>query len=55
MDWIKTLDWKAWVGTVALIIIFREGAVWLMGQFNHPEPWKLSRSAELTGRAVIMA
>lgn len=37
MDWIKTLDWKAWGGTVALIIIFREGAVWLMGQFNHPE------------------
>lgn len=37
MDWIKTLDWKAWVGTIALIIIFREASVWLMGQFNHPE------------------
>ena len=37
MDWIKTLDWKAWVGTIALIILFREASVWLMGQFNHPE------------------
>ncbi|CAM3001016.1 hypothetical protein [Acinetobacter celticus] len=37
MDWIKTLDWKAWAGTIALIIIFREASVWLMGQFNHPE------------------
>ena len=37
MDWIKTLDWKAWVGTIALIIIFHEASVWLMGQFNHPE------------------
>ena len=37
MDWIKTLDWKAWAGTIALIIIFREASVWLMGHFNHPE------------------
>lgn len=37
MDWIKTLDWKAWACTIALIIIFREASVWLMGQFNHPE------------------
>ena len=37
MDWIKRIDWKAWIGTIALIIIFREGAVWVMKQFNHPE------------------
>ena len=37
MDWIKTIDWPAWIGTLALIICFREGAVWLMTLFNHPE------------------
>ena len=37
MDWIKRIDWFAWIGTLALIICFREGAVWLMTQFNHPE------------------
>ena len=37
MDWIKRIDWKAWIGTIALIIIFREGAVWVMKQFGHPE------------------
>ena len=37
MDWIKRIDWKAWIGTIALIILFREGAVWVMKQFNHPE------------------
>ena len=37
MDWIKRIDWKAWIGTIALIIIVREGAVWVMKQFNHPE------------------
>jgi putative effector of murein hydrolase LrgA (UPF0299 family) len=37
MDWIRTIDWPAWIGTVALIICFREGAVWLSTQFHHPE------------------
>ena len=37
MEWIKTVDWKAWIGTVALIIIFREAAVWIIGRFGHPE------------------
>ena len=36
MEWIKTVDWKAWIGTVALIIIFREAAVWITGRFGHP-------------------
>lgn len=37
MDWIKRIDWKAWIGTLVLIILFREGAVWVMKQFNHSE------------------
>ncbi|MGE8684227.1 MAG: hypothetical protein ACN6OV_07045 [Acinetobacter sp.] len=37
MDWIKRIDWKAWIGTLVLIILFREGAVWVMKQLNHPE------------------
>ncbi len=37
MDWIKTIDWKAWLATIALIILFREGAVWLMSQLDNPE------------------
>ena len=37
MDWIKKIDWVAWIGTLLLIICFREGAVWVMTQFQHPE------------------
>ena len=37
MDAIKKLDWPAWIGTLALIVIFREAAVALMGLFHHPE------------------
>ena len=37
MQWIKTLDWPAWIGTIILIIGFREGSVLLMTQLNHPE------------------
>ena len=37
MNWIKHIDWLAWIGTLFLIIIFREAAVWLMTQLNHPE------------------
>lgn len=37
MDWIRTIDWPAWIGTLALIICFREGAVWLSTQLHHPE------------------
>lgn len=37
MDWIKSTDWPAWVGTLGLIVGFRECAVWIMTQFNHPE------------------
>lgn len=32
-----TFDWSALVFTIALIILVRESAVWVMGQFGHPE------------------
>jgi putative effector of murein hydrolase LrgA (UPF0299 family) len=37
MDWVKTIDWPAWMGTLTLIVGFREFSVWIMTQFNHPE------------------
>ena len=37
MNWIKHIDWPAWSGTLLLIIIFREAAVWIMTQLEHPE------------------
>ncbi|MCB8769674.1 hypothetical protein [Acinetobacter soli] len=37
MDWVKQIDWLAWFGTLGLIILFREGSVWGMGHFGHPE------------------
>ena len=37
MQWIKTIDWPAWIATLILIIGFREGSVWITTQFNHPE------------------
>ena len=37
MDQFKNIDWQAWSGTLALIIVVRESAVWIMTQFSHPE------------------
>jgi putative effector of murein hydrolase LrgA (UPF0299 family) len=37
MNWIKHIDWPAWIGTLFLIVIFREASVWLMTKFDHPE------------------
>jgi len=37
MNWIKHIDWPAWIGTLFLIIVFRETAVWIMTQLEHPE------------------
>ena len=37
MQWIKSIDWPAWIGLLILIIGFREGAVWFMTQLNRPE------------------
>lgn len=52
MDWIKHINWKAWIGTIALIIIFREGAVWVMKQFNHPE---LGNLVGLLGLLIVLS
>lgn len=37
MQWIKTIDWPAWMGVLILVIGFREGSVWFMTQLNRPE------------------
>ncbi|SST05651.1 Uncharacterised protein [Acinetobacter baumannii] len=37
MDKIKSIDWAAWVGTLLLIIGFREGSVVVMRAFGHHE------------------
>ena len=37
MDLIKNIDWTAWVGTILMIVGFREIALWITTQFNHPE------------------
>jgi len=37
MNCIKHIDWPAWIGTLLLIIVFREAAVWIMTQLEHPE------------------
>ena len=41
MNWIKHIDWPAWIGTLLLIIVFREAAVWIMTQLEHPESGNL--------------
>lgn len=37
MQWIKSIDWPAWIGLLILIIGFREASVWFMTQLNRPE------------------
>ena len=37
MQWIKSVDWPAWIGVLVLIVGFREGAVWLMTRLEKPE------------------
>ena len=37
MNFITRIDWTAWIGTILLIILYREGALWVTSQFNHPE------------------
>ena len=37
MQWIRTIDWPAWIGTIILIIGFREASVWLTKQLDRPE------------------
>ena len=37
MSWIQHINWRAWIGTVLLIISFREIAVWGMSALGKPE------------------
>jgi hypothetical protein len=37
MQGFNKIDWPAWIGTISLIILFREAAVWICGQWGHPE------------------
>ena len=37
MSRIKHIDWPAWIGTLLLLIVFREASVWIMTQFTHPD------------------
>ena len=34
---MKNIDWMAWLSTILLIIVFREGAVVIAKLFHHPE------------------
>ena len=55
MNWIKRIDWPAWIGTLLLIIVFREASVWLMTQLNHPELGNLVGLLSLLIVAVYLA
>lgn len=33
----RQIDYPAWLGTIALIVVYRETSVWVATQFNHPE------------------
>lgn len=37
MQWIKSVDWPAWIGVIILIIGFREASVWITTQLDRPE------------------
>lgn len=37
MDWLKRVDWTAWIAIILLIIVFRETSLWIMTQLNFPE------------------
>ena len=37
MQWIKEIDWPAWIGTLVLIVGFREASVGIATQFGKPE------------------
>lgn len=53
MDQFKNIDWQAWIGTLALIIVVRESAVWIMAQFSHPELGNLVGLLSLLGVLLL--
>lgn len=34
---LSNIDYVAWFGTIALVVVYREVSVWITGLFNHPE------------------
>lgn len=54
MDQFKNIDWQAWIGTLTLIILVRESAVWIMAQFNHPELGNLTGLLSLLGVLLLL-
>ena len=53
MDQFKNIDWQAWIGTLALIIVVRESAVWIMTQFSHPDLGNLVGLLSLPGVLLL--
>lgn len=53
MDQFKNIDWQAWSGTLALIIVVRESAVWIMTQLSHPELGNLVGLLSLLGVLLL--
>lgn len=53
MDQFKNIDWQAWIGTLALIIVVRESAVWIMTQLSHPELGNLVGLLSLLGVLLL--
>lgn len=49
MSWMQTINWRAWMCVLALIIGFREASVWLMTQWGQPE------LGNLTGLLSLLA
>ncbi len=52
MQGLKKIDWPAWIGTISLIIVFREVSVWLCRQWGHPE---LGNLTGLLSLLVVLA
>lgn len=53
MDQFKNIDWQAWIGTLALIIVVRESAVWIMTELSHPELGNLVGLLSLLGVLLL--
>ena len=53
MDQFKNIDWQAWIGTLALIIVVRESAVWILTHFIQPELGNLVGLLSLLGVLLL--
>lgn len=53
MSWIKAINWRAWIGTLLLIVGFREAAVWCMSLLGKPELGNLAGLLSLLAVLLI--